>query len=368
MEGLTRGKRLLSLQAVVFITALLVSFTYTAKAQALLQAGMKAPDFSLKDIKGEEITLSQYSGTKAVVIIFWSTWSANSPKALRRFEEFYKKYRTRGLEVVSINVDKQAFSDEDLKNIKRAVKDLAITFPVLIDRGLKIFHSYGVIALPSTVVVSEGRITYELPGLPLVGTEDMFDYLLVLAGEAPRRGANPEYQPRYDAVADTNLAGEFMKKKIYLMAYSLFKKAIEKDSKYMPPYLELARLYELEGKEAEAEETLRKALSVRPGNVVVMSELGYLLSKTGRTKEALEILGRAVNKDSYTPAYYYLAYALSKEGRMEEALNAFDKAIALNPYEPKIYLLRGEVYENNKMLKEAASDYGKALGLLLNTQ
>jgi len=368
MKDFKKRKEILLVQTIIFAVGLFVSFTYTATAQALLQAGMEAPKFSLNNIEGKEISLSQYSGKKATVILFWASWSANSSKALKRFEGFYEKYKDRGIQVIGINADKQLISDKDRETIKRVVKELGVTFPVLIDRGLKTFHSYSVIALPSTVIISGGRISYELPGLPLVGTEDMFDYLLVLAGKAPRKKLKPKYLPRYDAVADANLAGQFVKKKIYIMSYSLFKKAIEKDPKYMLPRIGLAKLYEMEDKKAEAEETLRKALTVEPENVVAMSELGYLLSKTGKTKEAIEILRRAVKKDSYTPVYYYLAYALSKEGRLKEALNAFGKALSLNPYDPAIYELRAEVYEKNKMLKEAAADYRKALELRLKVQ
>ncbi|MEW6715774.1 MAG: tetratricopeptide repeat protein, partial [Nitrospirota bacterium] len=40
---------------------------------------------------------------------------------------------------------------------------------------------------------------------------------------------------------------------------------------------------------SEAEESLTNALSMEPENVVIMSELGYFYSKTGKTKEALDI-------------------------------------------------------------------------------
>ncbi len=338
---------------------------FASTAHALLQTGSQAPEFSLKDIERRDMRLSQYSQKKAVVVLFWSTWSVNSPKAMKRFEEFYRKYRDRGMQVIGINADNQTISVEDRENIRKLVRELDITFPVLLDKGLKTFHDYDVIALPSTVVVSGGKIAYELPGLPLVGTEDMFDYLLVLAGEQPKKKVEPKYEPRHDAVADTNLARGFVKKKRYDMAYTLFKKAIEKDPKYMLPYVELAKLYELEGKNAEAEEILKKALSVEPDNVVVMSELGYILSRTGKVKEAIYILEKAVKLNSHMPIYYYYAYALGKNGQLKKAMNAFDKAISLNPYDPMIYRLRAEVYESNKMQKEAASDYREAIELIL---
>ncbi len=361
------NKKKLHLKTTFSIIVFLVSFTCISNAQALLQTGMEAPQFSLKNIENKEISLSQYSRKKAVIILFWATWSINSPKALKRFEKFYKEYKGKNIQVIGINVDNQTISNEDVANIKEVVEKLQITFPILLDRGLKTFHSYHVMALPSTMVVSGGKISYELPSLPIVGTENMFNYLLTLIGEHPRGKVIPIHMPRYDVIADTNLGRRFAKRKIYIMAYALFEKAIKKDPKYIVPYIALAKLYGSEGNNTAAEKTLRKALAVEPENVVTMSDLGYLLAKTGKIKEAIKILSEAVKKNSYTPAYYYLAYALSKDGKLKEALELFDKAISLNPYEPEIYQLRAEVYENNKMLKEAAADYRKAFELLLKT-
>lgn len=365
MKVALKGEKILVIQAVVFIVIITGSFVYTATAQALLQIGAQAPEFTLKDIEGKDISLSQYSQKKAVVILFWSTWSAKSPNALKRFEAFYKKYKDRGIQIIGINADNQAISNEDIEKIKKLVKEIDITFPMLLDKELKMFHEYNVIALPSTIIVSDGKIAYELPGLPLVGTEDMFDYLLVLAGEQPKKKPEPKYKPKHDAIADTNLARGFVKRKKYDMAYPLFKKAIEKDPKYMLPYVELAKLYELEGKNKEAEETFKNALNVETENAVVMSEFGYFLTKLGKLKEAIEILDSAVKKNSYTPAYYYYAYALAMNGQLKDSLSAFEIALSMNPYDHKLYSLRGEVYESSKMLKEAISDYKKALELIL---
>lgn len=352
----------------LLIFAVTSSFSYTAMAQAMLQVGSEKIDFTLKDTIGNEISLSQYSYKKAVILLFWSTWSAKSSNALKRFEDYHKKYKDKGFQVIGINADKQAIAEEDLISIKKVLQEREVTFPVLLDSGLKTFHSYNIIALPSTIVISEGKIVYELPGLPLVGTEDMFDYLYFLAGEKPGKIIKTGYMPAHDAIANANLARKFAKKNLNTMAYSKFNESIKKDPKYILPYVEMAKLYTSEGKNSEAEEFLTKALSIEPENVVIISELGYLYSKTGRTKEALEILKKAVSKNSYTPSHYYYAYALSKAGQLKDALSSFDDAITLNPYEPEIYFLRAEVYEESRMLKEAASDYRKALELLMNIQ
>lgn len=355
-------RRLCVLSSVVLLS-LLTALPVTA--QALLQIGSQAHDFTLRNLSGREITLSQLTAKKGVVIIFWSTWSGNSAKALKRFEEFYRIYRDRDIEVIGINVDNQTISATDTVAITKMVQDLGITFPILLDQGLSTFRSYDIIAVPSTVVLSEGKIAYELPGLPLIGTEDLIEYLSVLAGEPPRRKVEAGYRPRHDAIANMNLARGFVKRKKFEQAYPLFRKAIEKDPKYIAPYVEMAKLYATEDKRSEAEETFRKALAIWPENQVVMSEFGYFLTKAGKQKEGIEILEKAVQKNSYTPSHYYYGYALGRSGRFTEAMKAFDEAITLNPYEPLLYLLRAEVYEGKAMLPEAAAGYRKYLEIVL---
>lgn len=350
----------------ILCLALLFSlfFTCTSTAQALLQTGTQAPDFTLRDIGGKEVGLAPLSKGKGLVIVFWSTWSAKSKDALKRFEDFYRKYRDKGIEIVAINTDSQTITDKDLDRIREVVGGLGISFPVAADKELKTFHNYEIIALPSTVVVAEGKIAYELAGLPLVGTEDLFEFLRVLAGETPKKKIEAGYKPRHDAIADTGAARKFVKRQKYNLAYPLFKKAIEKDPRYLAPYVELAKLYALDSKDAEAEETFKKALGIEPENTVVMSDYGYFLTKTGRVKQALEILDRAVQKNSYTPAHYYYAYALGKDGRFAEALKAFEDAQNLNPFDPMLYLLRAEIHESNRTPAAAAADYRKHLELV----
>ncbi len=355
------------LPAVAFVASVLAC-AFSAPAQALLQVGMDAPAFSLKDTGGAETSLSRYAPKKAVVLVFWSTGSGKSRQALKRFEEFHRKYGGKDIQVIGINADGQKPTAEHVDEVRNLVRDLDITFPVLMDDGLKTFHDYNVIALPTTVVVSGGKITYELAGLPLVKTEEMFDHLLTVAGETPRRKMEPVRRPQHDAIANTNLAMGFVRKKRSEMAVPLFRKAIEKDPKYMLPYVELAKLYRADGRDKEAEEILRKALETEPDNVVVMSELGFLLAKRGEIKEAVEILGKAVTMNSYTPAHYYYAYTLAMGGSMNESLDFFNNAVSLNPHDPMTYILRGQAYEHHKMVKEASLDYKKALQLLLRVE
>ena len=344
-------------------------YTGTAATQVLHLVGQKPLGFSLKDLNGKTIALSDYSDKTVVVLLFWSTWSRKSKDALIRFNEYHQKYKDKGIQVIGINADNQHITDKDINEIKTLIEELGIAYPIVLDNELETFHSYGIIALPSTMVLSENKITYALPSLPLVGTEEMFDYLLVLAGEPPRKKVKTKYIPKNNAIATVNLARKFAKKKnMSQMAYQLFKKAIKKDPRYMPSYIELAVLYEANGKSKDAEAILREALSIEPENQIVLGELGFLLAKNDRTKEAIDILSKVVQSELFPPAQYYFAYALGKDGQLENSLASFDKAVENNPFEYTIYMLRADIFESNNMLKEASADYKKVLELILKIQ
>jgi len=357
----------ISIVFVLRLCAMLAVLLYTANGPALAidQVGSEPEAFTLLTPDGKKVSLSDYSESKVTAILFWSTWSSKSPAALKRFEELHRKYGHKGMSIIGINADNQILGKEDIEAIKKSASDMKVTFPILLDNGLKTFRAYNVMALPSTVVISGSKVIYVLPGFPLVGAEDLMDYLASLMGDQQPGKLKNVYRPRYDAVADTNLAAGFVREKKLNMAALLLKKAITKDPEYIKPYLLLARVYEADNKPAEAEGILGKALVSNPSNVQVITELGWVLAKSGRIKDALDRLEKAVGHNSYTPSHYYYAYALWKDGRMKEALDEFGKALKLNPYDVNIYLLRAELYEGSGMLSQAASDYQKALELRL---
>ena len=364
-----KNNRLVTVIPMFVFLVFVFCYTGNAATQVMHLVGQKPPSFSLKDIDGKTVTLSDYSNKTAVILLFWSTWSRKSKDALKRFNGFYQEYRDRGIQVIGINADNQHISDEDIITIKTIIKELGISYPVVLDNELETFHAYGIIALPSTVVISENKISYALPGLPLVGTDEMFDYLLVLAGEPPRKKVKTKYIPKNNAIATVNLARKLAQKKnMSQMAYQLFKKAIKKDPRYMPSYIELAVLYEANGKSKDAEAILREALSIEPENQIVLGELGFLFAKNDRTKEALDFLSKVVQSELFPPAQYYFAYALGKDGQLENSLASFDKAVENNPFDYTIYMLRADIFESNNMLKEASADYKKALQLILKIQ
>lgn len=70
------------------------------EAQKTLVAGKKAPDFRLRDLKGQERTLADFQG-KYVLLDFWGTWCGWCIKGIPQMKEYYQKYKDR-MEIVGI--------------------------------------------------------------------------------------------------------------------------------------------------------------------------------------------------------------------------------------------------------------------------
>src|SRR5512146_705178 len=77
----------------ITISGILLQLCFSpAAAETLLQTGIAPPELTLPDLTGAEHSLSSYDQKKALLVLFWSSWSIGSAPALKRIEEFHKKH------------------------------------------------------------------------------------------------------------------------------------------------------------------------------------------------------------------------------------------------------------------------------------
>jgi peroxiredoxin len=143
----------------VIVIVLIFSFIPIASQAICKKKGEVAPDFTLKDIYGKDVTLSDFRGEKNVLITFWATWCANCWEEIDFIQSSLKK--NDDLVILLINMETRASSEAHLKKIVEAVEGLKLDFPVLLDLQLKAYKDYCIMSLPSTAIIDkEGVIQY----------------------------------------------------------------------------------------------------------------------------------------------------------------------------------------------------------------
>lgn len=75
------------------------------ECQENTEPGAVAPDFTVTDINGKTIRLSDFRGKNYILLDFWAGWCTPCLMALPALKEMYEKYHPRGLEIISISSD-----------------------------------------------------------------------------------------------------------------------------------------------------------------------------------------------------------------------------------------------------------------------
>lgn len=66
--------------------------------------GKKAPDFTLQDLQGNVVTLSQVKA-KVKIVDFWASWCGPCRLNNPSLKKIYEKYHEKGLEIISVSLD-----------------------------------------------------------------------------------------------------------------------------------------------------------------------------------------------------------------------------------------------------------------------
>lgn len=108
-----------------------------------------APDFTLKTLDGQDMTLSKLRG-KVVLLDFWATWCAPCREAIPHLIHLQKTYQEKGFEVIGMNMD-----GGDTEAVRRFVKSMDIPYPITLTSE-DVSRNYGVAGLPTTILIDKG--------------------------------------------------------------------------------------------------------------------------------------------------------------------------------------------------------------------
>ena len=245
------GKRRLTL---ILLWMWVFAFPLSAASFALrgLEKGAKMPDIELSGITADGGNLSSFAGEKGLVVIYWATWSSRSPAILAFAEKELRRYEELGMKFLAVNADHQQMSDQDMALVRSKAAEMGLSFPVVLDPGLKGYNEIGIISTPTTLILDKDlTIVDAYPGFPSVARDDIQDRLDAFLGIAGTKRAEKsqyllDHKPKNHALQYYNMGKTMLTfarspsgglRRVPENAIDRLDEAIRRDPDFFRPYL-----------------------------------------------------------------------------------------------------------------------------------
>jgi peroxiredoxin len=146
-----------------------------------------APDFAVPDLNGQAVRLSALRG-KVVVVNVWTTWCPPCRQEMPSMERLAAHFRGRDFQLLAVSQD-----EDDKEKVAAFVRELGLSFPVLIDPQRQVGERFGVWGYPETFVIDRNGYVVER----VIGPREWDSpaslaslEALIAAGEAPGASAS----------------------------------------------------------------------------------------------------------------------------------------------------------------------------------
>jgi peroxiredoxin len=119
-----------------------------------------APEFEYPGLhRGETISSSTFEG-KVLVVNFWASWCGPCRVEAPALEAIRQRYRDRGVEFLGVDFRDDRYSGQAFED------EFRLSYPSAFDPSGSLAHKFGVLAMPSTFVISaDGWIEYHFTGI-----------------------------------------------------------------------------------------------------------------------------------------------------------------------------------------------------------
>jgi thiol-disulfide isomerase/thioredoxin len=108
----------------------------------------KAQDFKLKDLNGNEVSLSDYKGKK-VFLNFWASWCPPCKAEMPEIEKLYKETKDSDLIILAVDIG------EDKQTVKSFIDKNKYNFKVLLDTDQAAATKYNIASIPSSYFIDK---------------------------------------------------------------------------------------------------------------------------------------------------------------------------------------------------------------------
>jgi cytochrome c biogenesis protein CcmG/thiol:disulfide interchange protein DsbE len=137
--------RLLQAGMVVML-ALFCFALYSSLHETVVNAGDKAPDFTVTADSGQTFTVHNFNG-KLLLLNFWATWCAPCVEEVPSLNQLARQLGPQGLVVLGVSVDK------DPNAYKNFLQHFPVSFQTARDPDEKVNLKYGTIQFPESYLI-----------------------------------------------------------------------------------------------------------------------------------------------------------------------------------------------------------------------
>ncbi len=110
-----------------------------------------APDFTLADLEGNQLRLSDLRG-KVVFINFWATWCPPCRAEMPEIEAIHQEYKTEGVVVIGVDILETA------SDVRQFVKQGGYNWTFVLDTTGEVTASYNIAAIPTSFFIDREGI------------------------------------------------------------------------------------------------------------------------------------------------------------------------------------------------------------------
>ena len=132
-----------------FVLAALIFLSFQgAGAQNVQPArvGTRLGDFSLTDLSGQTVQLSDYEG-QVVLINAWATWCPPCRAEMPALNAYYQAHAANGFVILAVNAGDTA------EDASAFAQDYGLTFPVLLDPNMQVLNGLNIHSFPTSILI-----------------------------------------------------------------------------------------------------------------------------------------------------------------------------------------------------------------------
>lgn len=148
---MSRWQRLAGLLFILAVVVVACGGAGGAVPQQGITQGSLARDFTLYDLDGNEVSLSDYEGD-VVLVNLWATWCAPCRDEIPDLEAAYQANKDKGFAVLGVNIEEPA------ETVAPFVEELNMTYPVLLDENGEVIKTYRAQGLPMSLILDQDGV------------------------------------------------------------------------------------------------------------------------------------------------------------------------------------------------------------------